>query len=84
MEDICPNPLVWNRIYVRLKKRWLERGKLGEQPPKPLVVDLWAGSTDTEKARRWQETVKWARENNCLAEIRNVPAQDMYRVATAV
>lgn len=78
MQEICPNPLAWNKVYSRLKKVWVESDKAGKHPPKPLVVDLWANSSDSEKAARWQETLSWALDHSCYALVSEITAQDMY------
>jgi len=78
MREICPNPLAWNKIYIQLKREWIETGQEGIHPPKPLVVDLWAFSSDREKAERWQETLAWALEHSCYSLVSNVTAGDMY------
>ena len=78
MQEICPNPLAWNRAYSKLKKVWVECGKSGNQPPKPLVVDLWAYSSDNEKAARWQETLSWALDHSCYSVVADITAHDMY------
>ena len=78
MQFICPNPLVWNKVYVLLKKEWQQAGGHGPQPPKPLIIDLWAKSSDTEKAARWQATLNWALENSCYSVVSNVSCMEMY------
>ena len=84
MQEICPNPLTWNKVYIDLKRKWIESGKIGTQPPKPLVIDLWARSSDGEKASRWQETLAWALEHSCYSVVSKVPHKDMYKSAAAV
>ncbi len=84
MHEICPNPLTWNKIYLNLKRKWVESGKVGRQPPKPLVIDLWANSSDREKAERWQETLTWALEHSCYSVVSEVSTRDMYISAAAV
>lgn len=78
MQQICPEPRVWNKIYIDLKRKWVESGQEGVQPPTPLVVDLWAYSSDTEKAQRWQETLVWALEHSCYSIISRVRDEQMY------
>ncbi len=80
MQKICPDPLIWNKIYVRLKRSWVENGQEGTHPPKPLVVDLWANSTDSEKAERWQQTLAWALEHQCYALVTKVDDEQMYSI----
>ncbi len=81
MQKICPDPLVWNKIYVNLKRSWVDSGKEGEHPPKPLVVDLWAYSSDDEKAERWKETLAWALEHQCYSLVTEVEDEQMYLAA---
>ncbi|BFM06950.1 hypothetical protein [Halioxenophilus aromaticivorans] len=78
MQEICPNPLMWNKVYSKLKKAWVESGGAGEQPPKPLVVDLWAYSSDHEKAERWQQTLSWALNHSCYSVVADIATNDMY------
>lgn len=78
MQFICPNPLAWNKVYIDLKRTWLESGCEAPQPPKPLVIDLWANSTDFEKAARWQATLTWALENSCFSLVSAIRSDDMY------
>ncbi|WP_317928670.1 hypothetical protein [Halioxenophilus sp. WMMB6] len=84
MQEICPNPLVWNKVYLALKRKWIETGCSGNQPPKPLVIDLWAFSSDHEKAERWKATLAWALEHRCYSEVSCISAKEMYSVANAV
>lgn len=82
MEYICPKPQVWNEIYNKLMQYYEENiGKI-KKPPVPLILNGWVFSSDYEKKMRWQETIEWAKENNCIKLIPEIEERDKYIVET--
>lgn len=84
MINYCPLPRQWNDIYIALKKAWL--GKLAEQPklkhpPFPLILDHWAGSSDSEKFARWEATLEWANSMGVADLIPELAPMDCYPAA---
>jgi len=65
MKFVCPKPVVWDRIYQRLRHRWQQGGESGPAPPVPLILGGWAYSNDVEKHSRWQATLHWSRQYGC-------------------
>ena len=59
---VCPLPSLWNEVYQRLHSAWLKGGSKGPAPPVPLILSGWAYSNDLDKKKRWESTVRWARE----------------------
>jgi hypothetical protein len=84
---ICPNPDVWNRIFKMLIKEYEEKTGIKLQgnvvsirnsggPPTPLILGGW-DSSDYDKKRRWQDTIKWAEDNDLLYLV-NIKEEDKY------
>ena len=58
MKRISPIPRIWSDIYFQLKK--IARKDISiPEPPKPLVLGCWWGSSDEEKSSRWNATLHW-------------------------
>lgn len=76
---ICPVPLKWNEIHLKL----LEYASINictpEKPPVPFILAAWWATNDNQKHTRWIETVQWAKSNNCLKLI-NVDEIEFYEV----
>jgi hypothetical protein len=62
---ICPNPIPWNDVFTRLQAHASTYPCVPPMPPKPLILAGWAYSNDTEKLKRWEQTVSWADANGC-------------------
>ncbi len=75
----CPQPVSWAKVQSELTRAWEKSGREGPPPPIPLILNGWIYSNDLEKARRWQETLTWARARD-LARIVEVREQDGYYV----
>ncbi|MCC6965221.1 MAG: DUF721 domain-containing protein [Nitrospira sp.] len=65
MMRICPNPMPWHDVFERLTAYAQRHQCVPSVPPSPLILAGWAYSNDTEKLRRWEETVTWATRNGC-------------------
>jgi hypothetical protein len=77
MIRVCPNPLPWNGVYQRLTEVSQSQPDL-PKPPVPLILNGWVYSNDTEKMRRWEETVNWAKNAGCDEIVQSVSATDFY------
>jgi hypothetical protein len=77
MIRVCPNPLPWNDVYLRLVKVSQSRPDL-PKPPVPLILNGWVYSNDSEKMRRWDDTVLWAKNANCDVIVDSVTENDFY------
>jgi hypothetical protein len=77
---ICPQPQIWHEIYQKLETAWKAQGRVGNEPPRPLILGGWNFSNDLEKKRRWEETLKWAKENNLEYLISEISSDDSYFV----
>ena len=57
-------PDAWAAVHRRLLNA---RKRAGDpaipEPPRPLILDGWAFSSDTQKQERWAETVRWATQH---------------------
>lgn len=65
MIRICPNPMPWHDVFGWLTAYAQRHQCVPSVPPSPLILAGWAYSNDTEKLRRWEETVTWAIRNGC-------------------
>lgn len=77
MIRVCPNPLPWNDVYRQLLEVSRSRPDL-PKPPVPLILNGWVYSNDTEKMRRWEDTVLWARNAHCSEIVESVSKDDFY------
>ena len=76
MKRICPEPVVWYQIYKRLSNHTRQHNA----PPFPFVLAGWLSSNDHEKQLRWDETLRWATENDCLEIVKDIADSDFYFV----
>ncbi len=79
MVRICPNPKPWNDVYDRLTTYAQTHDCMPPSPPVPMSLTGWVYSNDTEKMRRWEQTVEWATRNGC-PELVEVTIEDFYSV----
>ncbi len=77
---ICPNPHKWHEIFQTLDCAWKKSGEIGSPPPTPLILAGWAYSNDLEKKDRWEETIRWARNQKLDYLLNNLTDEDMYSV----
>lgn len=78
MKRICPNPIPWNRVFERLTLHARSHDCVPPSPPTPLILAGWAYSNDIEKLQRWHETIAWAKSNECMEIVSNLPDSDFY------
>jgi hypothetical protein len=79
-QRICPNPSRWNDVFKQLVEYAEAHPCRPGRPPAPLILVGWVHSNDTEKMRRWRETVDWAAANNCVGIVEGISDQDFYQV----
>jgi hypothetical protein len=77
---ICPNPSTWNDVFKQLVEYAEGHACNPVRPPPPVILAGWAYSNDTEKMRRWRETVDWASANGCAGIVEEISDQDFYQV----
>ncbi len=77
---ISPQPNTWYTIYQRLKSHWENDNKKGVPPPMALVLSGWTMSNDYDKQTRWEETMKWADQNNCRYLVPDLKEDEKYYV----
>jgi len=83
MQDICPLPIHWNRIFSRLCAAATASGRDVPEPPVPLILAGWAYSNDVDKQRRWRDTVSWAERWGFTRIIADeITPEMMYRVSS--
>jgi hypothetical protein len=82
-QRICPNPPRWNDVFKQLVEYAEAHPCRPSRPPAPLILAGWAYSNDTEKMRRWRETVDWASANGCVGIVEGISDQDFYQVEKA-
>ncbi len=82
MIRICPNPEVWTAVFERLAEYAKRRPCSPPSPPKILILAGWNGTNDIEKKERWEETVAWAKANDCADIVERIPDTDFYVVET--
>jgi len=78
MNRIFPNPKKWHEVYQHLV-RYSKRHNISP-PPKALILSGWGFTNDIEKKNRWEETFKWATDNNCAEIVNGILESDFYFV----
>jgi hypothetical protein len=61
---VCPRPIDWQDFWESLPAK--QQTNEGWEPPLPIVLDEWWGSTDEQKAERFREHVTWAAQHHAL------------------
>jgi hypothetical protein len=54
---VCPYPSPWHDLWLILRARAPGRQ---EEPPQPLILALWHGSSDKEKHECFVAQLRWA------------------------
>jgi hypothetical protein len=80
LQLVCPNPSRWNGVFTQLVEFAEVHSCSPRRPPTPLILAGWTYSNDTEKMRRWTETVDWASANGCAGIVEGVSDQEFYQV----
>ena len=80
MIRVCPEPNLWYEIYLSLEKYAEANVCIPEHPPRALVLSSWTFSNDLDRKVRWEETLLWASDNNCLDLIEGIPDSEFYEV----
>jgi len=75
-----PNPSRWNDVFKQLVEYAEVHPCSPSRPPAPLILAGWTHSNDTEKMRRWKETVDWASANGCVDIVEGISDEDLYEV----
>lgn len=65
VQKICPLPPIWAKIHQELCEFSNEHLCQPSNPPKPLILAGWNFTDDKDKLQRWNDTVLWAKSNNC-------------------
>ena len=82
MKFISPKPGIWHDIYNKLERFWInDLGKENTPPPKPLILAGWNFSNDFDKMIRWNQTLRWAADNNCEHIIPELTVEQKYIVS---
>ena len=78
---VCPKPILWNDIYQHLEYAWIQNGRNGPSPPRPLVISLWHYSNDMDKKDTWDRTIDWARQRGLQHLIPEIEPDQAYIVS---
>lgn len=78
---ISPKPYKWHEIHKSLYSHWEKEIKGGIPPPAALILSGWDFSKDSSKKERWDNTLKWAEENNCNFLIPELTEDEEYYVS---
>ena len=82
MIRVCPNPIPWNKAFIRLAEYAKQSACTPPAPPTPLVLAGWAYSNDAQKKARWDETVAWAVANGCSELVSSLADAGFYITRT--
>lgn len=75
---VCPKAPVWYQTFERLREAWTASGRVGDEPPMPLLLAGWIYSSDRDKQVRWNATVLWAEERALSHLIPQLAPEDQY------
>ena len=73
-------PDTWAAVHQRLLKAWTKSGDRAiPEPPRPLILNGWVFSSDSEKQARWAETVRWATRHGLSHLIPDIEQRNSYQ-----
>jgi hypothetical protein len=75
---VCPKANIWWETFEHLREIWVKRGRVGEQPPIPLILAGWIYSSDRDKQERWSATLCWAEQHSLSNMIPELKPEDQY------
>ncbi len=75
---ICPVPMSWDEAYQSLRQAWEKGGKQGAPPPRPLNLNGWVASSDLDKKKRWEATIRWAQRQGFGPPIPEMSEEERY------
>ena len=75
---VCPKANIWWETFERLREAWAKGGRVGDQPPMPLILAGWIYSSDLDKQERWRATLRWASEHSLTSLIPELKPDDQY------
>jgi hypothetical protein len=67
---VCPQPMVWNRLWELLPDR--RRVGLSWEPPLPLILAAWWEASNSEKRNRFHAHLRWASEHGAIETVANL------------
>ena len=77
---ICPQPMKWQMLWEKIPDR--RRGPTDQKLRVPLILGGWWASSDSDKAERIEEHIRWAYEHDSLDSVdtflRDLPEEDWY------
>jgi hypothetical protein len=79
-EFICPMPMAWDDIHRKLRAAWESAGRLGDEPPVPLILNGWVFTSDLDKKLRWDETIAWAKARSLEHLVPHLSKTQRYEV----
>ncbi len=62
-KQICPQFIIWRRIFATLDEAWRKSGDKENPPPNVFNFQGWAKSNDEMKHELWEKTLSWAEKN---------------------
>ena len=80
MEDICPLPIHWHRVFTRLSDAAVESNRNIPPPPTPFILAGWAYTNDVGKRERWRQTIAWAEKWGFTAITEELTSDMMHQV----
>jgi hypothetical protein len=64
---VCPQPMVWNRLWELLPDR--QRKGAGWEPPPPLILAAWWETSDYAKRERFHLHLRWPSEHGAAEAV---------------
>ena len=61
---ICPQFIIWRRIFAILDEAWRKTGDKENPPPNVFNFQGWAKSSNERKKELWEKTLSWAKNND--------------------
>jgi hypothetical protein len=79
---VCPQPIRWKQLWDMLPER--RRVGVGWEPPLPLILAGWWGSSHREKRARFLEHLAWAYRHGGIdavgSYLRGLPESDWFHI----
>jgi hypothetical protein len=76
--QICPQFIIWRRIFAILDEAWRKKGDKENPPPNVFNFQGWTKSSNAKKKELWTATLTWADKNGFKDLIPELYDDDMF------
>ena len=77
-QHICPQFIIWRRIFAILDEAWRKTGIKENPPPNVFNFQGWTKSNNKKKQELWEETLLWAQNNGFSNLVPELCDEDLF------